>query len=131
MSTAILHPTLEVALAIHAAVLAVRGGSPGLRSRELLESALSTPQAAMSGTPLISDPVEIAGAYLFYLCRNDAFLDASKPAALATCLVFLSENGLLKTEDLDADAWEDLTLETAAGILSRDEVTRKLRQLVS
>ncbi len=131
MSSPILHPTMDGILAIHAAVLAAHGGSPGLRARELLESALAASQAAMSGTPLISDPVEIAAAYLFYLCRNDAFLDASKPAALATCLVFLSENGFLKTEDLDADAWENLTLETAAGILSRDEVTQKLRSLVS
>jgi len=131
MSTAILHPTLEAAFAIHAEVLTAQGGNSGLRSRELLESALAAPQAAKSGTPLISDPIEIAAAYLFYLCRNDPFLDASKPAALATCLVFLSENGFLKTEDLDADAWENLTLETAAGILSRDEVTQKLRSLVS
>lgn len=131
MSTAILHPTLEVALAIHGAVLASHSGSPGLRSRELLESALAAPQATTSGTPLLSDPIEIAAAYLFYLCRNDAFLDASKPAALATCLVFLSENGLLKSEELDAGAWENLTLETAAGMLSRDEVTQKLRHLVS
>lgn len=131
MSPPILHPTLEGALAMHAEVLAAQGGSPGLRSRDLLESALATPQAALLGTPVISDPVEIAAAYLFYLCRNDAFIDGSKPVALATCLVFLSENGLLKTEDLNADAWENLTLETAAGVLSRDEVTQKLRELVS
>ncbi len=131
MSPLILHPTLNGVLAIHAEVLAAHGGSPGLRSRDLLESALAAPQAAMSGTRTISDPIEIAAAYLFYLCRNDAFLNASKPAALATCLVFLSENGLLKSEDLDMNAWENLTLETAAGILSRDEVTQKLRGLVS
>ena len=44
--------------------------------------------------------------------------------------MFLSENGYLKHEELDADAWESLTLD-AAGILSRDEVTQKLRSLVS
>lgn len=131
MSPPILHPTLDGVLAIHAEVLTAHGGSPGLRSRALLESALATPQAAMSGVPLISDPIEIAAAYLFYLCRNDAFLDGSKPAALATCLVFLGENGFLKTEDLNEVAWENLTLETAAGILSRDEVTQKLRDLVA
>ncbi|MCF7787638.1 MAG: hypothetical protein K9N47_16025 [Prosthecobacter sp.] len=131
MSPPILHPTLEGTIAIHAAVLAEHEGSPGLRSRELLESALATPQAALLGTPVISDPIEIAAAYLFYLCRNDAFIDGGKPVALATCLVFLSENGLLKTEDLNADAWENLTLETAAGVLNRDEVTQRLRDLVS
>ncbi len=131
MSHQILHPNLDGVLAIHAEVLAAQGGSPGLRSRDLLEAALAAPQAALLGIPVISDPIEIAAAYLFYLGRNDAFIDGSKPVALATCLVFLIENGLLRSEDLDADAWENLTLETAAGILSRDEVTQKLRGLVS
>jgi death-on-curing protein len=131
MSTPILHPTLDGVLAIHNAVLATHGGGPGLRSRELLESALATPQAALSGTPMISDSIEIAAAYLFYLGRNNAFIDGSKRVALATCLLFLSENGLLKSEELDVDAWESLTLEAAAGVLSRNEVTLRLRGLVS
>ncbi len=131
MSTPILHPTLEGVLAIHEAVLDAHGGSPVLRSRELLESALAAPQAGLSGTPLISDPIEIAAAYFFYLGRNDAFVDGSTRVALATCLVFLSENGLLKSEQLDGAPWESLTLEAAGGMLSRGEVTQKLRDLVS
>lgn len=131
MSPPILHPTLDGVLAIHASVLATHGGSSGLRSRDLLESALATPQAALLGTPVISDLIEIAAAYLFYLCRNDAFMDGRKQVAVATCLVFLSENGLLKNEVLDVDAWENLARETAAGVLSRDEVTQRLCGLVS
>lgn len=131
MSTPLLHPTIDAVLAIHAEVLAAHGGSPGLRSRELLESAVAAPQAIMMGVPMISDPVEIAAAYLFYLCSNHAFVDGNKRVALATCLVFLSENGLLKNEELDADAWENLTLAVAAGVLSRNEVTERLRKLVA
>lgn len=131
MSTPLLHPTIDAELAIHAEVLAAHGGSPGLRSRELLESAVAAPQATMMGVPMISDPVEIAAAYLFYLCSNHAFVDGNKRVALATCLVFLSENGLLKNEELDADAWENLTLAVAAGVLSRNEVTERLRKLVA
>ncbi len=126
MSELILHPPLETVLAIHAELLAVHGGSPALRSRALLESAVATSQTA-----LLSDPIEIAAAYLFYLGRNDAFVQGSKSATLATCLVFLSENGLLQNEELDVDAWENLSLETAAGVLSRDEVTERVRGLVS
>lgn len=85
----------------------------------------------MMGVPMISEPFEIAAAYLFYLCSNHPFVDGNKRVALATCLVFLSENGLLKNEELDADAWENLTLAVAAGVLSRDEVTAKLRALVA
>ncbi|MBL9182824.1 MAG: Fic family protein [Verrucomicrobiaceae bacterium] len=131
MSRPLLHPTLDAVLAIHAEVLAAHGGSPGLRSRELLESAVAAPQATMMGQPMITDPIEIAAAYLFYLCSNQAFVDGNKRVALATCLVFLSENGLLKNEELHVDDWENLTLAVAAGVLSRDEVTAQLRQLVS
>lgn len=124
------HPTVDAVLAIHAEVLAAHGGSPGVRSRELLESAVAAPQATMMGKPLITDPFEIAAAYLFYLCSNHAFVDGNKRVALATCLVFLSENGLLAHEELDPDAWENLTLAVAAGALAREEVTEKLRALV-
>lgn len=131
MSSKLKHPTVEAVLAIHAEVLAAHGGSPGLRSLELLESAVAAPQATMMGVPMITDPIEIAAAYLFYICSNHAFVDGNKRVALATCLVFLSENGLLQNETLDVDDWETLTLAVAAGVLSRGEVTAKLRGLVS
>lgn len=130
MSDLIAHPTVDAVIAIHAEVLAAHGGSPGLRSRELMESAIAAPQASMMGEPLFTDPVEIAAAYLYYLCSNHPFVDGNKRTALATCLVFLSENGLLENEDLDADAWEELTLAVAAGALDRHEVTQRLRALV-
>ena len=51
-------------------------------------------------------------------------------AALATCLVFLSENGLLPSEALDADEWERLTLDVAASRLDRIETAQRLRTLL-
>ncbi len=130
MSDPIKHPTIEAVLAIHEEVLSAHGGSAGLRSRELLESAIAAPQATMMGTPLISDPIEIAAAYLYYLCSNHPFVDGNKRVALATCLVFLSSNGLLIREELDIDSWETLTLAVAAGVLRRDEATARLRELL-
>lgn len=130
MSQPIKHPTVEAVLAIHEQVLAAHGGASGLRSRELLESAVAAPQATMMGAPLISEPIEIAAAYLFYLCGNHPFVDGNKRVALATCLVFLSENGLLAEETLDVDAWENLTLAVAAGLLSREDITATLRKLL-
>lgn len=130
MSARLKHPTVDAVLAIHTEVLAAHGGSSGLRSRELLESAVAAPRATMMGTPMISEPIEIAAAYLFYLCSNHAFVDGNKRVALATCLVFLSENGLLPDEELEPNAWENLTLAVAAGALGRDEVTEMLRGLV-
>jgi len=124
------HPTLDAVLAIHREVLAAHGGSEGVRSYELLESAVAAPRATMMGSALMSDPVEVAAAYLFYLCANHPFVDGNKRTALATCLVFLSQNGLLPEERLATDDWESLVLDVAAGALSRAETTERLRALL-
>src|SRR5262245_50223206 len=124
------HPTVEAVKAIHAQVLAAHGGSAGLREEALLESAVAATQATMMGEALFTDPVEIAAAYLFYLCRNHPFVDGNKRTALAACLVFLSENDLLPDEKLDADAWEALTLDVAASRIDREQTTKRLRKLL-
>ena len=130
MNEASVHADVESVKAIHAEVLAAHGGSPGIREEALLESAVNAPQASMMGRPVFGDPLEIAAAYLFYICRNHPFIDGNKRTALATCLVFLSENGLLPDEELDVDAWEKLTLDVAASVIGRDEATQRLRRLV-
>jgi len=130
VSVPLKHPSVEAVLAIHAEVLAAHGGGEGIRSMELLESAVAAPQATMMGAPMISEPIDVAAAYLFYLCSNHPFVDGNKRMALATCLVFLSENGLLENEELDVDEWENLTLAVAASLLSRDEIGATLRKLL-
>jgi death-on-curing protein len=130
VSHPLLHPTVEAVKAIHVEVLAGHGGSRGLRDAALLESAVAAPQAAMMGQAVFSDPVEIAAAFLYYLCRNHPFVDGNKRVALATSLVFLSENGLLPNEELDVDAWEKLTLDVAASRLDRQDTTVQLRKLL-
>jgi death-on-curing protein len=82
------------------------------------------------GEPLFTDPVEIAAAYLFYLCRNHPFVDGNKQTALAACLVLLSENELLRDDKLDPDPWEELTLDVAASCLDRGQTTARLRRIL-
>ncbi len=130
MSLALAHLTAEAVKAIHAEVLAAHGGSAGLRDEGLLESAVQAPQATMMGEPMLKDGIEMAAAYLFYLCCNHPFVDGNKRTALAACLVFLSENSLLPDEKLDTDAWEALTLEVAAGQIDRQETAKRLRKLL-
>lgn len=131
MSAPLAHPTVSAVQAIHTEVLAAHGGRKGLRDGALLESAVAAPKATMMGRPLIPDAYEVAAAYLFYLCQNHPFVDGNKRTALATCLVFLSENGLLVDDTLDADAWERLTLDVAAGRLDRVETAARLRELLT
>lgn len=130
MKRAFAHPTVEAVMAIHAEVLAAHGGGSGLREEALLESAIAAPQATIMGQPLFADPIEIAAAYLFYLCKNHPFIDGNKRTGLATCLVFLSENGLLPEEKFDADDWEALVLAVAASEIGREETTKRLRKLL-
>jgi death-on-curing protein len=130
MSAPLAHPTVSAVKAIHAEVLAAHGGSAGLRDEALLESAVAAPQATMMGKPMFTESLEIAAAYLFYLCRNHPFVDGNKRTALATCLVFLSENNLLPDEELDTDAWEKLTLDVAASQLDREQTVARLQKLV-
>ncbi|HEY8961369.1 MAG TPA: type II toxin-antitoxin system death-on-curing family toxin [Luteolibacter sp.] len=130
MNSGISHPTTSAVLAIHAEVLAAHGGMEGIRDESLLDSAVAAPQATMMGQPVFADIVEIAAAYLFYLCRNHPFLDGNKRTALATSLVFLSENGALPDEQLDADAWEALVFDIAASRIGREQTTERLKQLL-
>jgi death-on-curing protein len=123
------HLTVAAVRAIHEEVLAAHGGSPGIRDAALLESAVAAPQATMMGQPLINDPIEIAAAYLFYICRNHPFVDGNKRTALAACLTFLAENKLLPSEKLPLKDWENLVLDVAASRIDRSATTARLSKL--
>ncbi len=122
--------TVEAVRLIQTEVLAVHGGQPGLRDAALLESAVAAPQATMGGRELLPDLIDIAAAYLFYLCRNHPFVDGNKRTALASCLTFLSENGLLPNEGLEVDAWEQLTVAVAESRLGRKETALQVKELL-
>ena len=125
------HLTAEAVEAIHDEVLAAHAGLTGLRDRALLESAVAAPQASYAGEFLIQDPIEIAAAYLFYLCRNHAFVDGNKRTALASAVLFLRMNDLMADTPLDPDAWEALVVDVGSSRLNRDQTTEKLRALVT
>ncbi len=124
-----IHLAVDQVLQIHAAAIHEFGGSHGLRDRPLLESAVAAPQATFGGVSPFTDLVDVAGAYLYYLCSNHPFVDGNKRVALGACLVFLKINGLKPNPD--GEDWETLTLAVAAGVLSREEVTVRLRALVA
>ena len=125
-----IHPTVESVKAIHAEVLAAHGGTPGVRDEVLLESAVAAPQATMMSQPLLSDPVDTAAAYLFYLCRNHPFMDGNKRTALATCLIFLSKNALLPQEGLAVEPWLVLVMDVASSRIDREQTAQRLRELL-
>jgi len=112
---------------IHSSAIRLYGGSDGLRDEALLLSATSAPKATFGGYSTFSDTVEVAAAYLFYLCSNHPFIDGNKRVALGSCLVILELNGYRPAPD--SEDWENLTLAVAAGVLGRVEITATLRKL--
>jgi death on curing protein len=123
------HLTVEYVLEIHSEAIERFGGSSGIREMALLESAILAPQASFGGKSPYKDIIEIAAAYLFYICSNHPFIDGNKRAALGACIVFLRLNG--SETATDGPEWEKLTLGIAAGELDRQQAAEKLRKLVS
>ena len=123
-----IHLTVERVREIHQLAIDRFGGSDGIRDYSLLESAVSAPQATFGGTSLYKDMIEIAAAYLFYLCRNHPFIDGNKRVALGACITFLKINGF--RPEADGPKWESLVLDVAASQLDRDQTTKRLRALV-
>ncbi len=113
---------------IHAQVIAAFGGLTGVRSEDLLESAIAAPQATAFGASPFADLIEVAAAYLFYLCRNHPFNDGNKRVAMAAAIVFLRLNSIEPAPD--SDAWETLLLDVASSKLDRPQTTQRLRALV-
>lgn len=119
---------VEIVREIHDATIELFGGSEGLRDQALLESAVAAPQASFAGKSPYADLVEVAAAYLFYLCRNHPFIDGNKRTALGACIVFLRLNGI--EPEPDGTKWEELTMAVASSKVDREETTRLLRKLV-
>jgi len=122
------HLTVEIVREIHSEALKNFGGSSGIRDEDLLASAVFAPQSTFAGKSPYADIVEVAAAYLFYLCGNHPFVDGNKRTAMAAAIVFLRLNGI-ETKP-DSENWEKLVLDVAASRIDRESTTERLRKLV-
>ena len=123
------HLTIEVVREIHEEALRRFGGLRGVRDENLLASAVLTPQSSFRGKSPYTDLIDVAGAYLFYICRNHPFLDGNKRTAMMEAIVFLHLNGIEPAPD--SGRWERLMLDVAEGKVERQETTQRLRKLVN
>ena len=86
---------VEEVLLIHEEQLPRYGGSPGIRDRGLLESAVAMPRATAGGEFAHEDLFAMAAAYAFHIAQNQPFVDGNKRTGLLTALVFLDLNGVV------------------------------------
>ena len=122
------HLTIDVVREIHEEALKRFGGLKGVRNENLLTSAVLTPQSSFGGKSPYTDLIDIAAAYLFYICRNHPFLDGNKRTAMMAAIVFLRLNGIDPAPD--SERWERLMLDLAASKIDRQETAERLRKLV-
>lgn len=122
------HLSIETVREIHAEALEKFGGLAGIRDENLLASAVLTPQSSFGGKSPYVDLVDVAAAYLFYICCNHPFLDGNKRTAMMAAIVFLRLNGVDTLPD--SERWEQLMLDVAASKIDRDATTRRLRKLI-
>lgn len=78
-------------LFLHDRLLVLHGGSPGIRDRTLLQSALARPQQhAAYGTP---DLPTLAAVLTAGIVRNHPFIDGNKRTGFVCGVLFLEVNG--------------------------------------
>lgn len=123
------HLAIGIVREIHAEVIKQFGGLNGVRDENLLASAVLTPQSHFGGKSPFADIVEIAAAYLFYICKNHPFVDGNKRTAMMAAIVFLRLNEIEPSSD--SAEWEKLMLDVASSRITRDETTRRLRKLLA
>jgi death-on-curing protein len=122
------HLSIDIVCEIHREAIKQFGGLNGVRDENLLASAVLTPQSTFGGKSPYADIVEIAAAYLFYICKNHPFVDGNKRTGLMAAIVFLRLNGI---EPLpDSAEWEKLMLDVAASKIDRATTTQRLGKLL-
>lgn len=92
----ILFLSVDEGIAIHERLIERFGGTPGIRDKGLLESALFRPQ-----TGYYSDIAELAAALFESLLLNHPFIDGNKRAAFFVTDTFLRLNGWKLSVDAD------------------------------
>ena len=120
--------TVEEVLALHSRIIASSGGSPGLRDRGALDSAIAQPQMTFDGVDLYVTLARKAAALGHSLISNHPFIDGNKRIGHAAMAVMLLLNGYEIVGSVDEQ--EAIIIVVASGTMSRDEFAFWVEQRV-
>jgi len=120
--------SVDDVLLLHADTIDIDGGSHGVRDHGLLDAAVAMPRQQFGGAYLHEDLAAMAAAYMFHIAQNHPFVDGNKRAAALSALVFLNVNGIAELPE--PKELETITLQVAAGELSKDTVMQWLRDQI-
>ncbi len=116
---------IDRVLRLHRSSIEHYGGTEGIRDAQLLQSAVSQPEATFGGTFLHAFPFEMAAAYLFHIVQNHPFLDGNKRTGAASAIVFLEMNDIEIAAD--EEGLFDITIRAATGAATKEDIAAFFR----
>jgi len=114
---------------LHALQLRHYGGSPSLRDRGGLESAIARPAMTFGGEDLYPDHASKAAALMHSLVMNHPYVDGNKRVRAHAAVLFLRMNR--QRLEMTSKELEDLTLTVARGELDAEALAIWFRQRIS
>ena len=119
--------TKERVLLIYQMIVNETGGEFGIRSEELLESAIEAPFQTFNGKELFPSKIEKAARLGYGLVANHPFLDGNKRIGVHIMISFLETNGIhLAFSD---EIITDIALGIASEKYKYEDVLKKLNEL--
>jgi len=111
---------VEEVLAFHEKLIEQFGGTSGIRSMELLESAIHRPYQTFDSQELYPTAIEKAGAILESIVKNHPFIDGNKRTGYVLMRLTLMNSGkdIIATED---EKYEFI-IQIASGELEFEEI---------
>ncbi len=118
--------TVKQVLDMHADCIHIFGGKKGIRSNNLLESAVFRMQASFDGQDLYPTIFEKAAALFESLLKNHPFFDGNKRIAFVSAVTFLEINGY--STKFNAEKTEKFILEVIAHKKSLKDISKFLKK---
>ncbi len=117
---------VEEILLIHKYVVQRYGGSQGLQSIELLESAVFRPKTSFGGKELYKTCFDKGACLIHSLISNHPFVDGNKRTAMVAGIVFLSLNGYVT--DFSQEEVVEIALDIAKRNIELKELTKIMKR---
>ena len=118
--------TTEEVIAIHGLLVSEFGGADGIRSRNLLLSALAPPQTSFAGRYLHDNVFVMAAAYAYHIIKNHSFVDGNKRTGIFCAVTFLERNE--HNVNFTQDELYDLAIGVATSQISKEELAKILKR---
>ena len=119
--------TKERVLLLYQMIVQETGGTFGIRSEEMLESAIEAPYQTFGGIELYPSKIEKAARLGYGLVANHPFIDGNKRIGVYIMISFLEVNGIYL--EFSDELIENIALGIASGKYKYEDVLKILKAL--